>query len=104
MADITAGSKYIRAGFTGKPLRYTDGREDPEWSQCPCCLSYHHASSNSCAGKRDATYIRCDAVMGEVQCERMLDHMGAHQAESRALRMEWEFLAWKNKSDGASGG
>jgi hypothetical protein len=91
-ADSTDSVKYVRPGWTGAPLRYSDGREDAEWSQCPSCLGNHAASNLSCNGKREPCDRQCAASIGEVQCHRPANHIGPHQARSLVLRIEWEAL------------
>lgn len=85
-----AEGAYLRPGWTGGALRYSDGREDADWSQCPSCLSYHHANSLSCNGKREPCAEQCAAVLGEIRCHRPANHIAEHQAESEVMRVEWE--------------
>lgn len=83
---------YVRPGWTGAALKYSDGKEDLDWSQCPSCLGYHHANSLSCNGKREPCDQQCDAVLGETRCHRPANHLGVHEAKSTLLRVEWELL------------
>lgn len=81
---------YRRPQWTGRPMVFSDGSPDYEFSQCPSCLAFHHERSKSCNGKREPWPIQCAAALGEVQCQRPGNHLGPHEAESESMRMEWE--------------
>jgi hypothetical protein len=83
---------YVRPQWTGKPLVYSDGRPDEEWAECPSCLTFHHARSESCNGKREPWPAQCEAALGEIRCHRPGNHLGPHQALSKALSVEWAEL------------
>lgn len=89
MANMST-DQYVRPGFTGRPLRYSDGKLDYGFSQCPSCLGFHADSNLDCNGKREPSTRQCEAVLGEIRCQRPDNHTRQHEAESSALRVEWE--------------
>jgi hypothetical protein len=83
---------YVRPGWTGKPLRYSDGKLNHEWAQCPSCLTFHATTFESCNGKREPCDHQCEAHIGEVRCHRPANHLGEHQAKSAELSVQWMSL------------
>lgn len=92
---------YTRPGWTGAPMHYSDGTENFEFSQCPSCLSHHGDSYLSCNGKREPSDQQCEAVLGEARCDRPDNHLGAHEAKSALLRVEWELLPNRGGGEGS---
>lgn len=87
---VRPSDAYVRPRWTGRPLTYSDGKQDFAWSECPSCLGFHHARSKSCNGKREFSDHQCEQVMGEIQCHRPSNHLGAHEAKGDGFRVEWE--------------
>lgn len=71
-------------------MTYSDGKPDPSMLECPSCLSFHMPSYLNCNGHREPCDEQCPAILGETRCHRPANHIGAHQAKSAAMRVEWE--------------
>lgn len=81
---------YVRPQWTGKIPTFWIGDEDNlAWSECPSCLGTHAASLIGCNGKRDPAYGRCEATLGEIQCERPDNHLGEHDVRSDLMDVTW---------------
>ncbi len=89
VALMMAGA-YVRPGWTGKPYSGGVGDAAAENSECPSCLTFHHASYLSCNGKREPCDRQCEAVLGEIRCHRPANHLGEHQAKGSGLRVDWQ--------------
>lgn len=73
------------------PLRFSDGTFDTEFSECPCCLTYHAASNLSCDGKRRGLGDRCTAaITPALRCDRFADHLGEHDCIIEGHRVTWQ--------------